>query len=109
MEPVKKGKIHDFVKEMLKENSLDAVEEFVTVINKELEHTNYSVINLSSGEKDDFSVAQKARMTKAVFENEEVLRQLRQARANRDSDLSSYSDDEEDFDRLVDEVNLDAK
>lgn len=51
------------------------------------------------------SESQKKRMTKAIFSNEDILEQLRDAKKNRDRDFSYYSGDEDDFDQLVDEVN----
>ncbi|MDG5789630.1 hypothetical protein QA612_19415 [Evansella sp. AB-P1] len=50
---------------------------------------------------------QKKRMTKAIFTNEEVVDQLREARKNRDKEFSYYSGDETEFTKLVDEVNND--
>lgn len=43
-------------------------------------------------------------MNKLIFEDEGVLRQLSQAKADRDAGISTYSDDEEEFARLVKEV-----
>ena len=60
-------------------------------------------ITMPLGDKD--SEQQTKEMTKAISENEEVLKQIRSARANRDHTLSSYSGDEDDFDKLVFEVN----
>ncbi|MBU9721644.1 MULTISPECIES: hypothetical protein [Bacillaceae] len=48
---------------------------------------------------------QKKRMTEAIFSNEEVIDQLREARKNRDKEFSYYSGDETEFNKLVDEVN----
>jgi TRAP-type uncharacterized transport system substrate-binding protein len=48
---------------------------------------------------------QKRQLTKAIFSNEDVLEQLKDARRNRDSEFLYYSGDEEEFDKLVDEVN----
>ncbi|MBM4761388.1 hypothetical protein [Bacillus sp. B15-48] len=53
------------------------------------------------------SEKQKKRMTKAIFSNDDILEQLRDARKNRDSDFSNYSGDEIEFDKLVDEINSD--
>jgi hypothetical protein len=46
-------------------------------------------------------------LTKIIFRNEEILRQLRLAKLNRDIDFSSYSGDEQEFTKLVDQVNQD--
>ncbi|MEX1029332.1 MAG: hypothetical protein WDZ91_04700 [Paenibacillaceae bacterium] len=48
---------------------------------------------------------QRKKMTKAISENEEIIEQIRSARTNRDETFSSYSGDEDDFDKLVLEVN----
>ncbi|MFE7060806.1 hypothetical protein ACFVAD_01475 [Sutcliffiella sp. NPDC057660] len=53
------------------------------------------------------SEKQKKKMTKAIFSNDDILEQLRDARKNRDSDFSYYSGDEKEFDKLVDEINSD--
>ncbi|MGM8365291.1 hypothetical protein ACLIBG_07380 [Virgibacillus sp. W0181] len=55
----------------------------------------------------ELSEKQKKRMTKAIFTNEAILEQLRDASENRDSDFSYYSGDELEFNKLVDEINSD--
>ncbi|MDC3418652.1 hypothetical protein [Aquibacillus salsiterrae] len=74
------------------------------------ENKTFELSLTESEEVNDFSVLtekQKKNMTKAIFSNEDVLEQLRDARKNRDTDFSYYSGDEMEFDKLVDEVNSD--
>jgi hypothetical protein len=47
------------------------------------------------------------KLTEIIFQNEEILRQLQQAKLNRDEDFSSYSGDEQEFAKLVDQENQD--
>jgi hypothetical protein len=48
---------------------------------------------------------QRKNVTKEISRNEEIIGQIRSARANRDETFSSYSGDEDDFDKLIIEVN----
>jgi len=66
-----------------------------------LTETN-DILNLST-----LSESQKKQMTKAIFSNDEILEQLKDAKINRDRDFSYYSGDEVEFDKLVDEMNRD--
>ncbi|MCC3359264.1 hypothetical protein [Bacillus sp. REN16] len=69
----------------------------------------YLTLTEANGKGDDCNLTedQKAKITKAIFSNEDVLDQLRDARKNRDRDFSYYSGDENEFDKLIDEVNND--
>lgn len=53
---------------------------------------------------DSFSRQQKEGMTKAIFSNDEILDQLKDARKNRDKDFLYYSGDEEEFEKIIDEI-----
>lgn len=75
-----------------------------------MENKTFELSLTESEEVNDFSTLkekQKKNMTKAIFSNEDILEQLRNARKNRDSDFSYYSGDEMEFDKLVDEINSD--
>lgn len=48
---------------------------------------------------------QKKRMTKAIFSNDDIIEQLRDAKKNIDHDYSYYSSNEFDFNKLVDETS----
>jgi len=76
------------------------------------ENKTFELSLSESNEANDLSTLtekQKKRMTKAIFSNEDILEQLREARKNRDSDYSYYSGDEVQFDKLVDEMNSDRQ
>jgi hypothetical protein len=47
---------------------------------------------------------QKKRMTSAIFKDESVLYQLNQAQKDRESGITTYSDSDEEFARLLNEV-----
>jgi hypothetical protein len=51
---------------------------------------------------------QRKKMTKAISENEEIIEQIRSARANRDETFSSYSGDEDEFNIYVTSLNIKA-
>jgi hypothetical protein len=55
--------------------------------------------------KDNLSEEQVKKVSKAISENEEILIQIRSAKAKRDQAFSSYNGNEDDFDKLVFEVN----
>lgn len=59
-------------------------------------------VNLST-----FSEEQRKNVTKAIFSNESIIEQLRDARTNRDNDFLYYSRDENEFDKLVDGLKND--
>lgn len=46
----------------------------------------------------------KQKMTSAIFNDEVVLYQLRQAQKDRQDGISSYSDSEEEFSQLLNEI-----
>ena len=75
--------------------------------------TENKTFELSLSETNDvfdlskISKIQKKKMTKAIFSNDDILEQLRDARKNSDRDFSYYSGDEKEFDKLVDEINSD--
>jgi uncharacterized coiled-coil DUF342 family protein len=48
---------------------------------------------------------QTKQMTKAISKIDEIIEQIRSARANRDETFSSYSGEEDDFGKLILEVN----
>lgn len=68
----------------------------------------YELSLSESEENNDFSELseeQKRQVTNTIFSNEDILEQLRDARKNRNSDVSYYSGDEIEFSKLVDEMN----
>jgi hypothetical protein len=55
--------------------------------------------------KDRLSDDQKKKMTSEIFRDEAVLYQLRQAKQDREQGVSTYSDSEEEFTKLLTEVD----
>lgn len=75
-----------------------------------MEDKTFELSLSESKEGIDFSTlpeGQKKKITKAIFSNEDIMDQLRDARKNRDKDFLYYSGDEKEFGNLVDEVNND--
>lgn len=66
------------------------------------EKFGYSVTLKKKNERSD---EQKNRMTEMIFKDEGVLYQLHQAQKDRESGISTYSDDEEEFAKLLSEVH----
>ncbi|WP_340007852.1 hypothetical protein MHH52_08295 [Paenibacillus sp. FSL K6-0276] len=63
--------------------------------------------NVSLQRKDEqptFTDEQKKRMTSVIFKDEGVLSQLQQAQKDRKDGISTYSDSEEEFAKLLNEV-----
>lgn len=55
--------------------------------------------------KDSLSDKQKKKMTSEIFMDEGVLYQLRHAKKDREAGISTYSDSEEEFAKLLTEVD----
>lgn len=65
-------------------------------------------VSLTESGVNDFkalSEMQKKKMTEAIFSNDDILEQLKDAKKNRKSDFLYYSGDEKEFEKLVDELN----
>ncbi|MEK3903321.1 hypothetical protein [Paenibacillus sp. FSL R7-0179] len=62
--------------------------------------------NVMLQRKDEpaFTAEQKKRMTSVIFKDEDVLSQLRKAKHDRENGISTYSNSEEEFARLLKEV-----
>jgi hypothetical protein len=63
--------------------------------------------NVSLQRKDEqptITDEQKKRMTSVIFKDEGVLSQLQQAQKDRKDGISTYSDSEEEFAKLLNEV-----
>jgi len=82
----------------VKDKSVITLSELIQVIEEEF---GYDVI-LSKKQKNEELTR---RVTEAILANVDVLDQLRKAKADREAGISTYSDDEEAFAKLVDEVN----
>lgn len=62
---------------------------------------------LSINDVASFPHTQKKRMTSVIFKDEAVLSQLQQAQKDRESAISTYSDNEEEFAQLLKEIRND--
>lgn len=63
--------------------------------------------NVTLQRKEDhpkFTEDQKKRMSAVIFKDEDVLSQLRKAKNDRENGISTYSNSEEEFARLLKEV-----
>lgn len=72
------------------------------------ENKTFELSLSESNNEKDFSklpLKQKKKITRAIFSNDDILEQLRDARKNRDDDFSYYSGDELEFNKLVDDIN----
>ncbi|CAM4356137.1 hypothetical protein L1N85_15060 [Paenibacillus alkaliterrae] len=68
------------------------------------ENFGYSVTLKRKDGLPSLKEEQKIRMTSLVFKDEGVLTQLQQAQKDRRDGISTYSESEEEFARLLDEV-----
>lgn len=82
----------------VKNKSVIELSELIQVIEEQFGYDVY----LSKKRKDETLTK---RVTEAIMSNEDVLNQLKKAKADREAGISTYSDDEKEFSRLVDEVN----
>ncbi|QWU17789.1 hypothetical protein SAMN04487895_105207 [Paenibacillus sophorae] len=60
-------------------------------------------------QRPTFTEEQKKRMTSLIFKDDGVLSQLHQAQKDRKDGISTYSDSEEEFAKLLDEVGNENK
>ncbi|MFD1773233.1 hypothetical protein [Paenibacillus rhizophilus] len=68
----------------------------MSISKEQLEH--------SFDKQPTFTEEQKKRMTSVIFKDDGVLSQLQQAQKDRKNGISTYSDSEEEFAKLVDEA-----
>lgn len=82
----------------MKNKSVIELNELKQVIEEQFDYH----VSLSKKRKDE---SLTKRVIEVIMSDEDVLDQLRKAKADREEGISTYSDDEEEFARLVDEVN----
>ncbi|WP_410512111.1 hypothetical protein PaeBR_19020 [Paenibacillus sp. BR2-3] len=68
------------------------------------ENFGFSVMLQRKDEQPIFTDEQKKRMTSIIFKDEAVLSQLHHAQVDRKNGTSTYSDSEEEFAKLLNEV-----
>ncbi|MDT3425092.1 ribosomal protein L7/L12 [Paenibacillus forsythiae] len=68
------------------------------------ENFGFSVTLQRKDKQPTFTEEQKKRMTSLIFKDDSVLTQLHQAQKDRTDGISTYSDSEEEFAKLLDEV-----
>ncbi|WP_379206603.1 hypothetical protein [Paenibacillus sp. GCM10012303] len=70
-------------------------------------HIGYQVQLTPKEEPKVLTDTQKKRLTSIIFNDPNVINQLAQAEKDRQNGVSTYSDDEEEFSRLLSEVKHD--
>jgi hypothetical protein len=70
------------------------------------ENFGYNVM-LKRKDSSNLTDEQKKQMTSAIFNNEEILYQLRQAKKDREAGISTYSDSDEEFAQILSEIDND--
>jgi hypothetical protein len=74
-------------------------------ITKEQFEQNFGYdVMLKKKDSSNLTDEQKKQMTSAIFNNEEILDQLRQAKKDREAGISTYSDSDEEAVQLLSEV-----
>lgn len=68
------------------------------------ENFEFNVSQQRKEEQPTFTDEQKKRMTSVLFKDESVLDQLQQAQKDRKDGISTYSDSEEEFTKLLNEI-----
>jgi hypothetical protein len=61
-------------------------------------------VTLKKKDRSQLTDEQKKQMASVIFKDESVLQQLRQTQKDIEAGISTYSDNEEEFSRLLDEV-----
>lgn len=68
------------------------------------ENFGFNVTLQRKDERPTFTDEQKKRMTSVIFKDENVLSQLKQAQKDLNDGISTYSDSEEEFAKLLEEA-----
>lgn len=68
------------------------------------DHFGYHDQLTRKDEAEGLTTEQKKMLTSVIFNDPDVIKQLSQAELDRQNDISTYSDDEEEFARLLTEV-----
>lgn len=90
----------DQLNQSFKDKQFVELEDLVHIIE---ENFGYNV-TLNRKDAPRLTDEQKARMNSVIFKDESVLYQLDQAKKDREAGISTYSDNEEEFMQLVNEV-----
>ncbi|MGF7046629.1 hypothetical protein J2T13_001127 [Paenibacillus sp. DS2015] len=72
------------------------------------ENFGFNVMLQRKDEHPTFTDKQKKRMTSVIFKDEGVLTQLQHAQKDRTDGISTYNDSEEEFAKLLNEVENDT-
>ncbi|MEX1030816.1 MAG: hypothetical protein WDZ91_12345 [Paenibacillaceae bacterium] len=89
------------LEQSFKNKSIVELEDLVHLIEENFGYT----VTLNKKENGNISDEQKKLMTSLIFKDEGVLYQLRQAQKDREDGISTYSDCEEEFAKLITEVD----
>lgn len=91
----------DILEQSFKDKSVVELEDLVHIIE---DHFGYSVSLSKKADSISLTDKQKQKLTSIIFKDPDVLYQLEQANHDRQKNISSYSDSEEEFAQLLDEV-----
>ncbi|WP_147385217.1 hypothetical protein [Paenibacillus thiaminolyticus] len=94
----------DTLEQNFKHKSVVELEDLVHFIE---DHFGYHVTLSKKVDTVPLSKEQKQKLTSVIFKDPGVLYQLKQARDDRQKGISTYSDSEEEFAQLLDEVSHD--
>ncbi|PWV97910.1 hypothetical protein DFQ01_12097 [Paenibacillus cellulosilyticus] len=92
------------LEQSFKDKSVVELEDLVHLIE---DHFGYDVRLTRKEDPSRLTDIQKKKMTAAIFNDPDVIHQLTQAELDRQRGISTYSDDEEEFARLIAEVKHD--
>lgn len=94
----------DTLDQSFKHKSVVELEDLVHFIE---DHFGYQVTLRKKMDTVSLSKEQKQKLTSVIFKDPHVLYQLKQANDDRQKGISTYSDSEEEFAQLLDEVSHD--
>ncbi|MWC26916.1 hypothetical protein [Paenibacillus sp. MMS18-CY102] len=92
------------LEQSFRDKSVVELEDLVHLIE---DHFGYHVRLTRKEEQVSLPDIQKKKMTAAIFNDPNVIHQLTQAELDRQKGISTYSDDEEEFARLIAETKHD--
>lgn len=91
----------DTLEQSFKNKSVVELEDLVHLIE---DHFGYRVTLSKKADSIPLTDKQKQKLTSIIFKDPDVLYQLEQANLDRQKGISTYSDSEEEFAQLLDEV-----
>jgi hypothetical protein len=92
MEPIRKEQMHQYLREMVKDK--DELLKVIDIIGKECENVGM-IVSIEDNSRKEYTEKQKRKMTKAVFENKDILEQLEA------SEIDSENDDIDNVEQMM--------